>query len=596
MNNSVKLLKLCLSVLKIFILVSLISCSSKQQCDLIIHNAIIYTVDSTFSNAESFAIKDGKFIAVGKNEDILNKYDANEIIDAEGKAVYPGFIDSHCHFYGYGEGLQELDLVGTKSFEEVIERVMEYSKSNKSEWIVGRGWDQNDWDVKEYPTRYELEKLFPNTPVFLERVDGHAAIANGTALKKANIGIDTKISGGVIEVDLITKEEGEKYDWLKFEYGGETKPIKYPLSIPSGILVDNAVDLIKTKIPKPSKESIKQSLLAAQKDCFAVGLTTVDDAGLEKIIIDNIDELQKSGEIKMRVYAMLTDNKENKDYYLKAGPYKTDRLNVRSFKFYADGALGSRGACLLQPYSDKPEGQGFLLSKPEHFDRAAILMKDNDFQMNTHCIGDSAVKMISLAKIKYSFEPNPASAGYYSVNHEKIKGKNIRWRIEHCQVIDKDNFVYFKYVIPSIQPTHATSDMYWAKDRLGPERVKYAYAYNDLLKAAGMVAIGTDFPVENINPMYSFYAAVARKDLKGFPEGGFQMENALSRENTLRGMTIWGAYANFEEKEKGSIEVGKFADFVIMEKDIMKCNIDEVPKTKVVYTFVNGEKVYSNKN
>ncbi len=568
----------CLNGYLFFLLVGLVSCSSKKQVDLIVHNAIVYTVDSTFSNAESFAIKDGKFIAVGKNEDILNKYEAKETIDAEGKAVYPGFIDSHCHFFGYGEGLQELDLVGTKSFEEVIEKVVEYSKTNKNEWIVGRGWDQNDWDVKEYPTRYELEKLFPNTPVFLERVDGHAAIANGTALKKANIGIETKISGGIIEVDLITKEEGEKYDWLKFEYGGETKPIQYPLSIPSGILVDNAVDLIKTKIPKPSKESIKQSLLAAQKDCFEVGLTTVDDAGLEKVIVDNIDELQKSGELKMRVYAMLTDNKENLDYYLKAGRYKTERLNVRSFKFYADGALGSRGACLLEPYSDKPEGQGFLLSKSEHFDSAASLMSKKGFQMNTHCIGDSAVKLISKISWRFSFEQKPF----------------IRWRIEHFQVTTLDEILLLQQnkIIPSIQPTHATSDMYWAKDRLGPERVKYAYAYNDLLKAAGMVAIGTDFPVENINPMYSFYAAVARKDLKGFPEGGFQMENALSRENTLRGMTIWGAFANFEEKEKGSIEIGKFADFVIMENDIMKCNIDDVPKTKVVYTFLNGETVY----
>lgn len=573
----------------------LFSCSSKQQVDLIVHNALVYTVDSTFSNAESFAIKDGKFVAVGKNEDILNKYEAKETIDAEGKAVYPGFIDSHCHFYGYGQGLQELDLVGTKSFEEVIEKVVEYSKTNKSEWIVGRGWDQNDWDVKEYPTRYELEKLFPNTPVFLERVDGHAAIANGTALKKANIGIDTKISGGVIEVDLITKEEGDKYDWLKFEYGGETKPIQYPLSIPSGILVDNAVDLIKTKIPKPSKESIKKSLLAAQKDCFAVGLTTVDDAGLEKIIVDNIDELQKSGELKMRIYAMLTDNKENADHYLKAGPYKTERLNVRSFKFYADGALGSRGACLLEPYSDKPEGQGFLLNTKAHFDSAASLMSKNKFQMNTHCIGDSAVRLMIQIYQQKIFEH------LRDENLAASKNKS-RWRIEHFQVTTQIDTAWLRAgyirgfdIIPSIQPTHATSDMYWAEERLGQERVKYAYAYNDLLKAAGMVAIGTDFPVENINPLYSFYAAVARKDLKGFPEGGFQMKNALSRENTLRGMTIWGAYANFEEKEKGSIEIGKFADFVIMENDIMKCNIDDVPKTKVVYTFVNGEKVYSNK-
>lgn len=590
----------CLSGFLFFILVSLISCSSKQQVDLIVHNAIVYTVDSTFSNAESFAVKDGKFIAIGSNDEILNKYEAKETIDAEGKAVYPGLIDSHCHFYGYGEGLQELDLVGTKSFAEVIEKVVEYSKTNKNEWIIGRGWDQNDWDVKEYPTRYELEKLFPNTPVFLERVDGHAAIANGTALKKAKIGIDTKISGGVIEVDLVTKEEGDKYDWLKFEYGGETKPIQYPLSITSGILIDNAVDLVKNIIPKPSKESIKNSLLAAQKNCFEVGLTTVDDAGLEKIIVDNIDELQKSGELKMRIYAMLTDNKENLDYYLKSGPYKTDRLNVRSIKFYADGALGSRGACLLQTYTDKPEQQGFLLSKKEHFDSAAVLMNEKGFQMNTHCIGDSAVRLL-LSIYGKNFNNHCISARQYLKNPPE---KTLRWRIEHFQVSTYRDIDYLKCInlpnaqpnapeiIPSVQPTHATSDMYWAKERLGPERVKYAYAYNELLKSAGMLALGTDFPVENINPMYTFYAAVARKDLKGFPEAGFQMENALSRENTLRGMTIWGAYANFEEKEKGSIEIGKFADFVILENDIMKCEIDKVPKTKVLYTFLNGEKVY----
>ena len=543
------------------------SCSSKQQVDLIVHNAIVYTVDSTFSNAESFAIKDGKFVAVGKNEDILNKYEAKETLDAEGKAVYPGFIDSHCHFYGYGEGLQELDLVGTKSFEEVIEKVDEYAKTNQSEWIVGRGWDQNDWDVKEYPDRFKLDSLFPNTPIFIERIDGHAALANATALRTANINKWEMMEGGRMGV---TKK-------IAF-----SEMVEVPFDGLSGILIDNAVDLVKKVIPKPTKAAIKNSLLAAQKNCFAVGLTTVDDAGLEKIIIDNIDELQKSGELKMRIYAMLTDNKENADYYLKAGPYKTERLNVRSFKFYADGALGSRGACLLQPYSDKPEGQGFLLSHPQHYDSAATLIRNKGFQMNTHCIGDSAARLISQTYLKTLISNSTASPAPIS----------YRWRIEHAQVIDKDDFEYYSGMIPSVQPTHATSDMYWAKDRLGDERVKYAYAYNELLKKAGLLALGTDFPVENINPMYTFYAAVARKDLKGFPEGGFQMENALSRENTLRGMTIWGAFANFEEKEKGSIEIGKFADFVILEKDILKCNMDEVPKTKVIFTFVNGEKVY----
>jgi predicted amidohydrolase YtcJ len=465
-------------IIVFFFFALLYSCNTKQEVDLIVHNAIVYTVDSSFSKAQCFAIKDGKFVAIGTNDEIQNKFEAKENIDAKGKAVFPGFIDSHCHFWGYGEGLQTVNLVGTKSFEEVIERVIEYSKTNKSEWIIGRGWDQNDWSVKEYPTRFELEKLFPNTPVFLERIDGHAAIVNGSALKKAKIGRATKISGGIIELALMTKEEGEKYNWLKFECGGESKPINYPLYIPSGILIDNAVDLIKKEIPKPSKESIKNALLAAQTNCFAVGLTTVDDAGLQKNIIDNIIELQKSGDLKMRIYAMLSDNKENFNYYLKAGPFKTERLNVRSFKFYADGSLGSRGACLLHPYSDKTEQHGFLLNKPAHFDSAATLLYNKGFQMNTHCIGDSASRLISEIYLKNLI--SKSTAGLAPINY--------RWRIEHAQVINAADFKFYSGIIPSVQPTHATSDMYWAEERLGKERVQNAYAYNELLKTAGMIA------------------------------------------------------------------------------------------------------------
>ena len=589
-ETSVNLIFLCFSVVILFFT----SCTHKQQVDLIVHNAIVYTVDSTFSNAESFAVKDGKFVSIGTNDEILNKYEAKEAIDAEGKAVYPGLIDSHCHFYGYGKGLQELDLVGTKSFDDVIERVKKYSKENpKLEWIIGRGWDQNDWAAKEFPNNDLLNKYFPNTPIILKRIDGHAALVSKEALKRAGITGIEKIEGGTIEKDPW------RYDDMQSN-GNSVLKEGYILT---GILIDNAVDLVEKIIPKPSKEEIKNSLLAAQKNCFAVGLTTIDDAGLEKNIIDNMDELQKSGELKMRIYAMLTDNKENFEYYLKAGPYKTDRLDVRSFKFYADGTLGSRGACLLKPYSDKPEQQGFLLSKKEHFDSAAIILYKKGFQMNTHCIGDSAVKLIERI---YRFSDHTVHVidGITSGNYDTIVNDK-RWRIEHFQVStakDIEDLLYTNVpkrkdynLIPSVQPTHATSDMYWAKDRLGTERIKYAYAYNDLLKAAGMLALGTDFPVEDINPMYTFYAAVARKDLKGFPEGGFQMENALSRENTLRGMTIWGAYANFEEHEKGSIETGKFADFVILDNDIMKCEIDKVPKTKVLSTFVNGEKVFESK-
>lgn len=555
----------------ILFITALFSCTQKQQVDLIVHHAIVYTVDSSFSMAESFAIKDGKFVAIGKNEDILNHFAAKEIIDAKGQAVYPGFIDSHCHFYGYGKGLQELDLTGTKSFEEVIEKVLTYSKTNTNEWIIGRGWDQNDWHVKEFPNRKILDSLFPSTPIFLKRIDGHAALANAEAMKRANIKKWMRMEGGTI----IT------YPDIKYK-----DIINIPFESLTGVLIDNAVDLVETIIPKPNKEHIFQSLLLAQKNCFEVGLTTVDDAGLEKNSVDAVDELQKKGELKMRIYAMLTDNKENFDYYLSTGTYKTERLNVRSFKCYADGALGSRGACLTHHYSDKTNERGFLLKTPSYYDSIAALLVEKGFQMNTHCIGDSAARLISSIYLNHLISKSTASPAPIS----------YRWRIEHAQVVAKDDFKFYSGIIPSVQPTHATSDMYWAKDRLGEERIKYAYAYNDLLNACGVIALGTDFPVENINPFYTFYAAVARKDLKGFPAGGFQSENALSRENTLKGMTIWGAYANFEEKEKGSIEAGKYADFILVDTDIMKCDIEKVPKAKVVATFVNGENVYQKNN
>jgi hypothetical protein len=553
---SVTKCSLCLSGKWLFAVISLLlfSCSSpqKEKADLIVHHAVVYTVDSSFSTAESFAVKDGKIIAVGTNDSILAKYEG-EKLDAQGKAVFPGFIDAHCHFYGYGKGLNQVDLVGTKSFDEVLQRVVEFSKTKKGEWILGRGWDQNDWDSKEFPDRKKLDSLFPDTPVFLKRVDGHGLLVNSEALHRANITEETKVDGGIVEV-----KNGKL----------------------TGILVDNAVDLVASKIPSASKPEAKAALLAAQKNCFAVGLTTVDDAGLDKQIVDLMDEMQKNNELKMRVYAMLSDNKENLDYYLEHGIYKTERLNVRSFKFYGDGALGSRGACLLEDYSDKNGWKGFLLSKPDYYKEMAKKMFEKGFQMNTHCIGDSSDRYL------------------LNVYGHTLGDKNEkRWRIEHAQVISQSDFKKFQdySVIPSVQSTHATSDMYWAKDRLGEERVKGAYAYKNLLHSFGMVALGTDFPVEDINPMYTFYAAVARKDLKGFPKEGFQMENALTREETLKGMTTWAAYANFEEKEKGSIEKGKLADFVILDKDIMKINIDEVPNVKVVYTFVNGEKVYSQK-
>jgi predicted amidohydrolase YtcJ len=565
----------------IFVSASLLlfSCSQpKQKVDLIIDHATIYTVDSSFSKAEAIAIKDGKIIETGSNDLITNKYTAKEIINAEGKFIFPGFIDAHCHFYGYGKGLMEADLVGTHSFEEVVERTVDFVKKNdpnienynkkditERNWIVGRGWDQNDWEKKEFPTKTTLDSLFPNTPVILKRIDGHAVLVNQIALTLAHLDEKTKIKGG----ELI-QQNGKL----------------------TGVLVDNAVDEVEKMIPKPTIERIKKALLKAQENCFVLGITTVDDAGLEKQIVDAIDKLQKEKELKMRVYAMLTPTQENLDHYLKIGKYKTDRLNICSFKFYADGALGSRGACLLKDYSDKAGWKGFLLSDFDYFVKYADQMQEHEFQMNTHCIGDSAVRMMCLVQ-----SVTPKMFGDMDGKLFREIAKKRRWRIEHAQIVDTSDLKWIKAlgIIPSVQPTHATSDMYWAEERLGKERIKTAYAYKDLLKAAGMLALGTDFPVEDISPFKTFYAAVFRKDAKGFPEKGYQMENALTREETLKGMTIWAAYSNFEEKEKGSLEKGKFADLVILDTDLLTCPEHAVLKAKVLSTFVNGENVSQSK-
>ncbi len=563
----------------VFIFVSLLlfSCSNqpKQEVDLIIDHATVYTVDSLFTVTEAIAVKDGKIIETGSTELINDKYTAKQIIDAEGKFIYPGFIDAHCHFYGYGKGLNEANLVGTNSYNEVLEKVIEHSKLNSEfvkpkslterPWLIGRGWDQNDWETKEFPTKEKLDAIFPDVPVFLKRIDGHAALVNQVVLDLAKLNNKTKINGG----ELILKD-------------GEL----------TGVLVDNAVDSVEKLIPKQNADLIKRALLNAQTNCFEMGLTTVDDAGLEKNIIDAIDKLQKEGELKMRIYAMLTPTEENLTYYLEHGKYKTDKLNVCSFKFYGDGALGSRGACLLEEYSDKSNWKGFLLNDLAYFNKYADQMDSYKFQMNTHCIGDSAVRAMLLV-----YATNPIMFGDGKGKLFSSISKDRRWRIEHAQVVSKKDLELIKLlgVIPSIQPTHATSDMYWANERLGNERVKTAYAYKDLLKAAGMVALGTDFPVEDISPFKTFYAAVFRKDVKGLPDKGYQMENALTREETLRGMTIWAAYSNFEEKEKGSLEKGKFADFIIVDTDLMKCNEGEVLKSKVISTWINGEKVFAAK-
>ena len=536
----------------LFVLVA--ACKQKEyNADTLVKNALVYTVDSTFSTANAFVISNGKIIAVGNADTLEQKYLAKETIDAGGKAVYPGFIDAHAHFFEYGLGLQEVKLVGSKSWQAVVDTVSSYARKNTEGWIIGNGWDQNIWTVKQFPNKAKLDSLFPVRPVILSRIDGHAAIANQAALNIAGIKPGQTIIGGQIET-----------------INGKL----------TGILVDNAVGIVTRKIPEPTEQVVQSALLDAQRNCFAVGLTTVDDCGLPYTMVSTIASLQHKGDLKMRMYLMLADKEENYEYLFKRGAYKTPSLNVRAFKVYADGALGSRGACLLKPYADKPGWNGFLLSSKAHFEEVAKKIAANGFQMCTHAIGDSANRVI------------------LKVYADALKGKNDkRWRIEHAQIVSPQDVKYFgEYsIIPSVQPTHATSDMAWAINRLGPERLKSGYAYKDLMKQNGWIPLGTDFPVENINPMYTFYAAVVRKDLKGWPAAGFQMNNALSRTEALRGMTVWAAKANFEEKEKGSIEVGKYADFVILDKDIMKVDGSELPNVKVLKTYINGVKVYEQK-
>jgi len=549
----------------IFLFFTISVCAQRKRIDLLIYNAKIYTVDPKFSTATAIAVKDGKIIDVGKNG-LREKYWPSQSMNAEGKFIYPGFIDAHAHFFGYANSLQNVDLVGTESWDEILSLLRDFATAHPEGWLLGRGWDQNDWAVKEFPNNEKLNELFPDRPVLLTRIDGHAAIANQKALDLAGIKAGDTLTGG----EIITYPNTDKVT------SSETNP-RLKLS---GVLIDNAVGLVSAKIPAQSFDQLKKALKDAEQNCFAMGLTTIDDCGLGFETVERIKTMQAKGELKMRMYVMMSDNPDNYKWLEKNGTIKTDRLNVRSIKVYADGALGSRGACLLQPYSDKPGWTGFLLSTPEHFDSVASYIKSKGWQMCTHAIGDSGNREILNIYGKYLKEKN-----------------DLRWRIEHAQVVNVNDFKLFGdyNIIPSVQPTHATSDMYWAGDRLGPERVKGAYAYKDLLLQNGWLPLGTDFPVEDISPFKTYYAATIRKDAKGWPENGYQMENVLSPEQTLRGMTIWAAKANFEENEKGSLEKGKLADFIILDRDLLKAGEKEILQTIVLKTYLGGEKVYERK-
>ena len=525
-----------------------IACSNKS-IDSVVINAKIYTVNKDNFIAKSIAINDGKIIEVS-NENLDYKYNTKEILDVKGKVILPGLIDSHCHFYNLGLDQQVVDLRGTNSFDEIIQRLKIYDLNNDSNVIIGRGWDQNDWEIKKFPLNLKLNKNFENKIVVLERIDGHAYIVNDYALELAGIDENTMVRGGLV---LLKNNK------------------------PTGVLIDAPMSMVDKILPDKTVKEKVNALKEAQEISFSYGLTTVDDAGLSPEIITIIDSLHKSDELKIKIYAMVSVSKENIEFFKNNGKIKTPRLNVRSFKIYGDGALGSRGAALKNPYCDDPHNYGFLRTSLEDLKFFANEIANMDFQMNTHAIGDSTISILLK-------------------EYKKVLAdiRDPRWRIEHSQVVDLNEFQFYdNKILPSVQPTHATSDMYWAYDRLG-KRIEGAYAFKDLLQSSQRIALGTDFPVEKVNPFHTFYSSIERKDLDGFPKNGFQMENALTRTETLKGMTIWGAYFNFEENEKGSLEVGKSADFIILDRNIMEIDADKIPNTQVLKTFIDGELVYQN--
>jgi predicted amidohydrolase YtcJ len=533
------------------LIVGLLLSSCQSKVDLIVHNANIYTLGQNNLNASAFVVDDGKFVDVG-GEELLEQYTAKKVLDLQELPVYPGFIDSHCHFLSLGLSLNKVDLVGTKSFEDVLDRVKRYATNKELNAITGRGWDQNDWKIKRLPNKEQLDLLFPDIPVALRRIDGHAMLVNQKALDLAGITLDTEVTGG-----QIVKENGKL----------------------TGVLIDAPMQMVTNILPKPSVEDKIKSLQDAEEISFANGLTTVSVAGLDREDIFLIDSLHKTGALTIRVYAMISNSQDNVDYFLKEGPYKTDKLNVRSFKVYADGALGSRGAALKDSYSDLDNHTGAFITSKDSLEALAYKLAASPFQMNTHAIGDAANQVVLEA-----------------YNKALVFSDDPRWRVEHAQIIDTNDIKLFnRKILPSVQPTHATSDMYWAEDRLGEDRLYGAYANKALLEQSGRIALGTDFPVEDVNPFKTFYAAVVRKDSEAFPEEGYLPENKLSEIEALKGMTIWGAYANFEDKEKGSIEAGKVADFIILDRDIIKVSEKRILKTRVVATLVDGKIVYSNR-
>jgi predicted amidohydrolase YtcJ len=533
-----------------------------EDADLLLTNGNVYTVAEKQPKAEAIAVKGGRVVFVGSNQD-AKKFHAAKIVDLRDRTVVPGFTDSHCHIFGIGEREMRLNLEGTDSLEDFLDKVRErIDKTSPGKWITGRGWIETFWKPPQFPTRWELDKIAPNHPVFLTRADGHASVSNSAALKIARIDRNTPDPFG----GQILKKNGE----------------------PNGMLLDNAQDLVARNIPKPSEGESEEALLRGIDREIKLGWCEIQNAGSYKEDGDLIRKAFDAGQIKIRfVNAVYAPGGDAQNFLREGSTINAfdHYFTQRTIKVIFDGALGSRGAALLKPYSDTPETSGFLTEKPNELRPMFEEALRRGIQVETHAIGDRANRLI-LDLYEQAFKAVPP---------DDRKIREPRWRVEHAQIVDPADIPRFAKlgVIPSMQPSHAISDLFFAPARLGMDRLVGAYAWQSLIKSGCFIAGGSDAPVEHGEPMIEFYAAVARKSIKGKSGEGWHPEQAVSRDDALKMFTLWPAYAVFEEKDKGSIEVGKLADFTVLSQDIMKIPENEILETQNEMTVIGGEIIYS---
>jgi predicted amidohydrolase YtcJ len=550
------------ALLAVVVLGASIAEAQAPAADLIVTNARIHTVDASRPLAEAMAVRGGRVVFVGSTRGALTtRGPQTRILDAGGAAIIPGIADAHAHLLGLGMGLRSVNLQGTKSYDDVIARVVERAKELPAgSWVIGRGWDQNDWPDTRLPTHEALSRAVPNHPVWIERVDGHASLANAVAIRISGVTAATKDpDGGKVE---------------RFANGE-----------PSGVFIDNAEGLVGRRVPQPTRDDMRDGVQRALREVNRFGLTSVHDAGVDAATIDIYEELARAGQYSLRNYVMLAGADSVLDRFMKRGPQlglHDNRIWIRSVKLLVDGALGSRGAALLDPYTDAPDNSGLIRVQPSRIQDVATRALRSGFQLNVHAIGDRGNRLV-LDAFEAALKQVPAS--------------DHRFRIEHAQILHHDDIPRFAQldVIPSMQATHQTSDMYWAPNRLGYARTLGAYAWRSLLNTGVIIPNGTDFPVEAVNPFFTFHSSVTRQDSDNYPVGGWFPQERMTREEALKSMTLWPAYAAFQERDMGSLSAGKLADFVILDRDIMTVAPELLAGTQVVATYLSGRPVYERK-